>query len=805
MVTYDVLMSWKPADLGTAGDSLDSSRRTLLDLQDELDDGRPPATWIGDAAVTAQGSHTRLVADLNDVVAPLSQVINALDEAAETIKRAQDSARSAMGTIRDKGLEVSFAGGRVTVTDPSPDEEGSPEASELEGLASTLADALSDADQADVDLATVLRNARNGRYDGGTGSLEDAALPPELRGLSDQALLDKLLADPDKYDGYVDALSDAQQNALGAAIADRADDLTEGDDDIPPGDINRVTGLLDAYGDDAEVATGFLNRTGPRGLLDLQQQIAVRGRGMDLEPDSEHGNALRDFQHALGATLAAGTRDIGDTGASSPSHVSTDWKWDLIAAGREDITMPGELGDIHARGYQLLTPLLADGSAFDPDFLQSVAESTVDFERDWDWDEHPEGPWDVNPGIIGEGIRWDYSQGYDDEHDPLGRDPIPGVLRSIGDNPEAARGFFTSSTTIEPGEEPYNDRVKYLLYDRADEHRWFNDFLNPQQHDAPPGLAQLGDALQAATIEGEPDERSVSVVESLVNLGYDRFEDGDDTFSSTDVVPPSLREDLSEITSRYIGSFHHELGVNPGGGDTTDGYVFDDARFADPDRGSRFWLAELAKDDVGREQLRIASNAWTADQLTRNLDGITDPGEVRDELAPTISANYNVLGAIDFGASTDIAEDALSADERHNAGVDLGVDVVSGILGETPVGKNPVGGFLLDQVLGGIGESLQQDSTGQINHDVGNLFESSDATVKQLVRDAYWHNLPADAYPEGFGPDTNLSELSPTQADAYQAWLEDNPWGEKLATELAAISDSHEGALDRAKQELEHL
>ncbi|WP_182377573.1 hypothetical protein [Nocardioides sp. WS12] len=801
MVTYDVLMSWDPGALGTVGDDLTTSRRTILDLQDELDDGRPPYTWIGDSAETARTSHTTLVADLNDIVSPVSEVINALDEASATIASAKRRARGAMATINEKGLEVSFSGGTVTVRDPDADGEDRPETSELESLATTLADALSDADQADTDLAAVLRSARRGAYDGGTGSLGDAALPSELRGLSDASLIQQLLAHPDRYDGYINALTDEQQGALGTAIADETEGIRTGDEEIPPEELERVTDLLEAYGTDAEVSTGFLNRTGPEGLLDLQQRAAFFGRGDDTGEGLENGDELRDLQRALGATLAAGTQNIGDSDPGAADHVSTEWKWDLIGAGRDVFTVPGDISDIEVRGYQLIAPLLADGSAFDPDFLESVAATTVDFERDWDWDEHPEGPWDF-PGIVGDGVRWDFTQGHDDEHDALGHDPIPGVLRGIADNPEAAREFFTSAVTYD-GDEPYGTRVNYLLYERADEFRWPNDLQYPNHDGPPPGLALVGDALQAATIEGEPDERSVQVVQDLVHLSYDRFQDADDSFSGSDFIPPSLREDLATITSHYIGSFHHELGVNPGGGDLTDDYVFDDARFADPDQSARFLLAELAKDDVGREELRIASNAWTADQLTRNLDGITDPDDVRDELVPVISTNYDVLGAIDFGASRDIAQDNLSADERHNAGVDLGTNIVSTVLGQTPVGANPVGGFLLDQVLSGIGDSLHQDSTGATNQEVGDLYSSSAQTAQEIVRDTYWHSLPADAYPDGLGPDTNLNDLTASQADAYEDWLDDNPWGERLATELSQLENDHGSSLDRSEQILE--
>ncbi len=40
---------------------------------------------------------------------------------------------------------------------------------------------------------------------------------------------------------------------------------------------------------------------------------------------------------------------------------------------------------------------------------------------------------------------------------------------------------------------------------------------------------------------------------------------------------------------------------------------------------------------------------------------------------------------------------------------------------------------------------------------------------------------------------------------AYAQWVADNPWGQQLKTELAAVDDGHGDNLERAKQELEEF
>ncbi|MDQ4110513.1 MAG: hypothetical protein M3306_05355 [Actinomycetota bacterium] len=806
-ITYEQLQGWEPGDLEAAAEELNASvRKKLNDQQDEMDAGKVPGSWVGVSADAATLRHDKLTEGLNDMAAPVAEVINVLDQIAPQVKSAKAAAKSAYEAISGKGYKVEVASSATVATSPpaKADEDMSEEEAEsikrqVEEFQRDLLDALQKAERADADLAAVLTSATKNQFDGGTGSIQQAGLPPELRGLSDEEIAQKMVANPKEYDGYLGALTPEQQAALGQAIGERGNDIRNDTDGIETDQIEDFTTLLDAYGEDPEVSTGFLNEVGPKGLLELNARAALEGDG---EGDEAYATAMRDLQQGLGATLAAGTHNIGNHDPGSLSHVSDDWQQDLLTAGKKEI----ELGDgATIRGFQALAPLLSEGKAYDPEFLSSTGEAMLDYERIWDWEEDRGGPW--RSGGFGSTARLDYTDGWGPK-DTLGRDPITGLLRGLEDNPEASRQFFSDSATDKDGK---GTNLDYLLYEREDENRWIPDGENPSHKSPLTGLESLGGALEAATIGEGADQRSVSIVEDLVNSSYDRFDGSDDKFSTTDFVPKELREDFANITSRYMGSVHHELGVNPGGGDTTDGYVFDDARFntsgepGDASRSARFWLAELAKDDVGREQMRVASNSWMADQLSRSLDGIGDPSEVRDELVPAVTANYNALGAIDFGASAAVAEESLSADERHNARVDLGVNAVSKALGATPVGSNPAGGFLLDQLLGDIGKGLHEDSTGQINSEVGDLFSDSEVTVKQLVRDAYWHNLPRDAYPDGMGPTTNLNDLSDGQADAYRAWLDDSPWGEKLATELAAISTNHEGSLDRARQELEHI
>jgi hypothetical protein len=72
VTSIETVLSWRPEQLSSVVDDLITCRRTLVDLQDELDDGAPPASWISASAALAQPAHQALGDDLADLVAEIS-------------------------------------------------------------------------------------------------------------------------------------------------------------------------------------------------------------------------------------------------------------------------------------------------------------------------------------------------------------------------------------------------------------------------------------------------------------------------------------------------------------------------------------------------------------------------------------------------------------------------------------------------------------------------------------------------------------------------------------------------------------
>ncbi|MEU0314871.1 DUF6571 family protein [Nocardioides sp. NPDC006273] len=281
MLTYDQLMTWNPGKLSGIADRINSGRKRMIDQQDELDAGEIPPDWTGAAAERARLRHRNLRDQINDLVAPAPPIIEALDHTAEVGKTSQKQARAAREAIIAKGWKVESATSRTVLTSPPSEAELDGKTQEeidaLEGqvreFVQDLLDALQKADQAGIDFATVLRNARRGAYDGGTGSLSQAGLPPELRGLSDEEIATRIVMDPEKYEGYVDTLTPAQQKAVGSAIAQEVE-TTFGPDERPTQrEVNRANQLMAMSAANSGVAAGLFGKLGASGTVDTMERI----------------------------------------------------------------------------------------------------------------------------------------------------------------------------------------------------------------------------------------------------------------------------------------------------------------------------------------------------------------------------------------------------------------------------------------------------------------------------------------------------------------------------------------------------
>ncbi len=195
MVSISNLLDWKPASLGEVADVLTKRRKRLVDLQDEIDAAKPPLTWVSGSASKAGTAHEKLRLRLLDMAAEVSDVAVNLDDAQNRVTLAKSKLQEALEVARARGFTVDHATG--VVKDPEIYEdtlERNAMAGEVSAVAADISAALTDAQDADLDLAASLQAAADGEIDGGTGSLSDAVnqLPTRMDEMTPEQLAEML-------------------------------------------------------------------------------------------------------------------------------------------------------------------------------------------------------------------------------------------------------------------------------------------------------------------------------------------------------------------------------------------------------------------------------------------------------------------------------------------------------------------------------------------------------------------------------------------------------------------------------------
>lgn len=129
--------------------------------------------------------------------AQVSNVLVALDEAGIEIANARSALEAALSDAEQEGYIVDRANGTIRSEKVVDEIRAVGESERMHGLITRIGDALKQAATADSGLSLALRDAAQGKTDGGDGTLADAVvqLPPSLDGLSDVRLRKELAGD----------------------------------------------------------------------------------------------------------------------------------------------------------------------------------------------------------------------------------------------------------------------------------------------------------------------------------------------------------------------------------------------------------------------------------------------------------------------------------------------------------------------------------------------------------------------------------------------------------------------------------
>ncbi len=428
MVSPSQLASWQPARLAEIAESVVGHRRALTALDDDLESGRPPASWTFTDATAARAEHHRLSGLLATQVSETTGVIEALDTAVTAITSAKHLLEGAMRRAGAHGLHVDHGTGAVSLARTFDDDERAYARTVQNEVAEQIETALADADAADRALAAALTSAAATDVNS-VGSLTDQRLLVDLLATSPAEQARYLLDHPEQFALLGPHVSDEVKAQVGSALADDLDRLARHPEAF--GDaatVARYASLLDAFGDDPAVMAPMYTRLGPDGLLGTYNGLA----GMLYVSAGDENLARRADE--LRAGLQTATR--------SPGFDGEGFGQDLVRYATR--TAGDALLDAYFRDYPsspmdaaVLDHLLRDGE-YGEDFVRGVAWQLDDFERTADpvlvqsWMHHtgdasPLNGLDVDPGSL------------------LGRspDPMAAAMGQLGKHPGLGLEFFT--------------------------------------------------------------------------------------------------------------------------------------------------------------------------------------------------------------------------------------------------------------------------------------------------------------------------------------------------------------------------
>ena len=378
MVSPSELASWQPSLLTEIAEAVLSHRRILTALDDDLVDGRPPASWTFADAASAQAEHDRLTGVLATQVSETTGVVDALDAAAAAITTAKSSLEGAMLSAKNNGMRVDQTTGAVRVVRRYNDDD---EAADAGILARRIADqvttALNDAQTADDALAAALANASTTDVNA-VGTLTEQRNLADFDAKTPAEQVQYLLDHPEAYEFLDVHVSAEVKTQVGAQIASGLDGLAGSPDGFGDADtIQRYNGLLTAFGDDPAVMAPLYERLGADGMM---------GTFNGLSSWMQYGSADDGL-----AQLAEGLRSGLEAATAQPGFDGEAFGEDLVRYATGTYTDDeGEafFADYPSSGLHaaVLDYLLRDAD-YSEDFVRGVAWELDAFERTFGTDQ----------------------------------------------------------------------------------------------------------------------------------------------------------------------------------------------------------------------------------------------------------------------------------------------------------------------------------------------------------------------------------------------------------------------------------
>ena len=431
MVSPSQLASWQPARLSEIAESVLAHRRALTALDDDLESGKPPASWTFTDATAARAEHHRLTGLLTTQVSETVGVVDALDAAATAITAAKQLLEGAMRRGGAQGLHIDHATGAVSIARTFADDEEDELAyarTVQQEVAEQIETALADADTADQALAAALSAAATTDVNA-VGSLADQQRLLDFEALDEADQVQYLLDHPEAYALLGDHVSPEVKAEVGSHIADALDRMARDPQDFSDAaTTEKYATLLAALGDDPAVMAPLYQRLGADGLLGTYDGLAS---AMSFSDDPN----LAKLAAELRSGLQSATQQDGFDG--------TRFGEDLVQLATR--TAGGDQMDAFFATYPstpmhaaVLDYLVRDGE-YGEDFVRGVAWQLDEFERSVDPDVVQSWMHHTGTGSPLNGLDTDPDESL------LGRtpDPMGATMGQLGRHPALGLEFFT--------------------------------------------------------------------------------------------------------------------------------------------------------------------------------------------------------------------------------------------------------------------------------------------------------------------------------------------------------------------------
>lgn len=423
-------------------------------------------------------------------------------------------------------------------------------------------------------------------------------------------------------------------------------------------ELNR---MLRAVAKDKESAVWLLNKTGPKGYLEGYANALYDGKG--------DAKFQKQFQLNMAAVLALGT-------AAGPKlspiqkrglGVSQQWKEQFYKLMGDKIKIsPDRYGNasLTVTGDQVVAPMLEHGK-YGKDFLVGVSDAIWERRED-----------DGQRGLLAPGQDPKDLQNWLNPARPGGFNPLESSMIALGNNPDAAAGFFS-------GSKERLSRIDWLL-EHAD-----NDSVPDFDGSVPIAgpdrtfniyddfaIDKVGRALEAASTGREWDsprdaERVAhttgnnEVTRRLMEYVGGNAKD----FTSDGAGYQRFRDNLTDVAVDHIEDIHYAMNNQDGGKYHSPGEPLKLPGFVDgSNHDKQRFLHEFIKLS-GRDPDNQGYLAGASNEVSNRLlsDVLKDSDGLKPKLAEgTLEPHARIMNLMAQGESEKIREGYEASDEDHN-------------------------------------------------------------------------------------------------------------------------------------------